>query len=811
MRIIDIKNRLQSYQLLRKAAMFIKAHFIIAFLAVIFICSIYGCIKPDDSANAKKDAERSDYYYQQAVAQYKTLLTKADNSAKTYFDLGMLYYSHGDFENALSVLKKAKEPKAEKFIAISYYRLGQFTDALEVFDKMKTEDAESLYYKGLTEEKLNLFDRALATYKNIKVPQFKSLAEQRLDIIEKDTLASYIKDVDSDIYNIISAAPKAENYPQAGGLILYCDEQIEVNSEYNQISQMHYLVKILNQRGREDFSEIQIEYDSTYEKIELEYARTIKPDGEVINIGLRHIRNVSKYLNFPLYSNVRVFIISFPEITDGSCIEYKLKIKRNQLINKKDFVLSYPVQAQEPVIRAKFTVKIPDKTKINMRFLNQEYNSFKASLEPKVEKINGYKLYKWDFSDIPQIIPEPSMPPDTEINTTMLISTFDSWQEIYNWWWALARDKIAPSDAIKDKVKDLIKGLKPPEDQIRAIYNFCAKDIRYVAVEYGQAGYEPHRAEDIFRNKYGDCKDQAVLLVTMLREAGFSAYLVLIPTDDYYNLNESFPAVLFNHCIACVDFNGNLIFLDPTAQTCSFGDLPQMDQDRSVLIFKDSGYLISRTPFYPAKHNSVEQIINIKVNNDESINASKTALTYGRYDQSQRFWLLYTPPELVEQALKEAIQKISIGAKLEGYNTENVNDLNKPVILKYSFYGSEYFTQAGNLRILPQLGGLDTASVAKDSRKYPLDAGVLYDKEDVVEIQLPQGFAVKYMPGSVEEDNPWMNFIFRYDFKNNKLRFTQKIVLKKRIITQNDYPAFKRLFEELAKKVKQRVVLERIK
>jgi hypothetical protein len=403
------------------------------------------------------------------------------------------------------------------------------------------------------------------------------------------------------------------------------------------------------------------------------------------------------------------------------------------------------------------------------------------------------------------------MPAEVEVNPAILISTFGSWQEVYNWWWALAKDKIKADSAIKQKVGELIDNQSSPEAKVRAIYNFCAQKIRYVAVEYGQAGHEPHNAFDIFKYKYGDCKDQAILLVTMLQEAGVSAYPVLIPTKEIYNLHDDFPAVLFDHCIAAVSLKDKIVFLDPTAQTCPFGDLPTDDQDRKVLIFKEDGHQIQSTPLYPAEHNLVKQQINIKINDDETVSAEKTIFTYGVYDQSQRLWLLYTPPELIEEMLKERAQEASIGAKLEQYNIKNLENLNEPIVLSYKFKGAEYFTVAGTLRIAPQLTALDTTLVAKDKRKYAIDFGALDTKEQIFNIELPPSFAVKYIPSSVSEDSPWLRLTAEYNHKNNRIYFRQNIQLKKNIISESEYQDFKKFFEGLARKIKQRIVLEKLK
>ena len=768
-----------------------------------------GCVAKVN-AGPQELAIKSEKYYQEALAGYKLEIAKGENVDQLNLSLGRLYLDHGAFIEATKCFAMSSLPQAKKFLGVSFYRSQEFTDALEAFDKIDNPDDECLYYKGLTCEKMNLFDPALTAYKKIKDKEFVSLAIERIEAIERLVVGRNIRELAPESYQAIANAPSEELYPQAGALILFCDESIEETPENTEVSRLHYLVKILNERGKEDFSEAKIEYDSTYEKVELEYARTIKCDGTVVDVGARHIRDVSKYLNFPLYSNARVFIISFPEIAEGVSVEYKLKIYRNQLVNKKDYGVPYSLQSTDPIISADFTVSFPKENPANLKIINERYNTFAAKLLPEKEEKGGKVILRWKFKDIPQIISEADMSPVVEITPTILLSSFKEWQGLYDWWWKLAKDKIQADTAIKDKVQQLIRGLKTDEKKARSIYNFCAKDIRYVAVEYGQAGFEPHQAADIFRNKYGDCKDQAILLVTMLKCAGFKAWPVLIPTKDYYNLNPDFPAMNFNHCIASVLLNDKIIFLDPTAETCSFGDLPAGDQARTVLICQEDKYRIETTPLYEPKHNLARQSTRISINDDESLLADKDIFTYGIYDQGQRYWLLYTQPELIKAQLKERIQEFSIGAVLKDYAIANLNDLNKPVELKYSFAGPEYFTVAGSLRLMPQLASLDTALVAKDKRAYPLDFNILDEKEVVLEIRVPKVYTAKFIPDNISEDSPWMSLNVVYSFKNNILSFRQDTVFKKQAIPESEYAEFKKFYEGLAKKIKQRVVFEKV-
>ena len=805
-----IRNQSRTFLFLSKVFSLKGAGWIVILIFDICILNfLTGCVQKSQLNEARNYTKQSQTYYQRAIAKYQDLIAQGKDLDQAYFELGLLYYQQGEYELASQNLSKAALPEAKKYRALALYKTNDFIETRDAFKKIDNPDNETLYYHGEVCERLNLYDQALDIYRQVNQEPFKTRAQKRIQLVTRLGENLYLESLSPGLQEIIKTAPAQDGYPNAGALILFCNERAELTSENTAVFFEHFLIKILNERGKQNFSEIVISYDSTYEKVELEYARTIRPDGLVVPVGSRHIRDVSKYLNFPLYSNVRARIISFPEVTQGCIIEYKYKVYRNQLISEDDFVLSYSVQEAEPVIQAKFRLVIPLEKSLHYKILNSDYNKFQAKLEPVIEEYPEYKEYLWEFQDIPAIIPEANMPPNSKINPIILISTFDSWQEIYDWWWNLAKDKIQADQAIKEKVRDLTQGLETTLEKVRAIYNFCAEDIRYVAVEYGQAGHEPHKATDIFFNKYGDCKDQAILMITMLREIGVEGYPVLIGTDDYLNLEEDFPSVNFNHCIATVKLDEDLVFLDPTCSTCSFGNLPAGDQERKTLIFTDTDYKIKDTPLYPARHNSVNRTLKIQISPDETIQAERRVATAGVYDASQRFWLKYSTEDAISESLKQAIQGITPASRLIEYDIENLDDLNKNVILNYSFSGREYWFKTSDLRIFPQLAFLDTSIVAKHLRRYPLDLGLPSIKETELDVILPQQFKLEYLPVNFKQSSAWLDLSVEYNVKGNHLYFKQTIQTKKRYILLSEYLKFKEFLENISTKIRERVIFKR--
>ena len=116
--------------------------------------------------------------------------------------------------------------------------------------------------------------------------------------------------------------------------------------------------------------------------------------------------------------------------------------------------------------------------------------------------------------------PEPLQPPSTEVLRHVHVSTYKSWDEMGAWYWGLVKDQFTADDEVRRRVAEITKGLKTTErDKVNAIYDYVVQKTRYVALEFGIHGFKPYRCAQIFARGFGDCKDKATLIVTMLQGA----------------------------------------------------------------------------------------------------------------------------------------------------------------------------------------------------------------------------------------------------------------------------------------------------
>jgi hypothetical protein len=129
------------------------------------------------------------------------------------------------------------------------------------------------------------------------------------------------------------------------------------------------------------------------------------------------------------------------------------------------------------------------------------------------------------------------------------------------------------------------------EDKLREIYEWVRDQVRYVAVEIGIGGFKPHSAAEVFKNRYGDCKDMTTLLCAMARSAGIELNQALISTMQNGVADTSLCSPFhFNHVIAyCPSLGDSGLWLDATKKGMPFGATAWYNQGIQAFVIDHDG------------------------------------------------------------------------------------------------------------------------------------------------------------------------------------------------------------------------------
>ena len=290
------------------------------------------------------------------------------------------------------------------------------------------------------------------------------------------------------------------------------------------------------------------------------------------------------------------------------------------------------------------------------------------SLSPNITEKYDDVVYTWEVKNMPQILPEPLMPPLNDIAPYLFISSYPSWKKISDWVYGISEPQTKPDEQIRKKVKELTKNLNTRMEKIKKIYEYVITDIRYVGLEFGIGGFMPHKAEDVFKYKYGDCKDKATLMKSMLSALNIDSYLVLVRTRDLGQLNKDMPALEFNHAILSVkNDKGNYLFLDGTAEDTPFGELPGMDQGTTTMIITKEGPVFKEIPMGTPDKNTKKRTISVKISKNGVLNANVTVALNGFFGSYYRHVLKSMGDIKKKEIIEQSLGVLCPGAKFKTF------------------------------------------------------------------------------------------------------------------------------------------------
>src|SRR5262249_32138566 len=133
----------------------------------------------------------------------------------------------------------------------------------------------------------------------------------------------------------------------------------------------------------------------------------------------------------------------------------------------------------------------------------------------------------------PATVPDEGWPDDVPILPSIRYATGPSWREVAARYADIVNRQIAGADLaawVKD-ARAAVPARAPRKGGGGALLARRPRDVRYTGVEFGEASIVPRPPSEVMARGYGDCKDQAALLVALLRAAGMTAHVALLKVE----------------------------------------------------------------------------------------------------------------------------------------------------------------------------------------------------------------------------------------------------------------------------------------
>ncbi|HVZ17638.1 MAG TPA: DUF3857 domain-containing protein, partial [Terriglobales bacterium] len=255
-------------------------------------------------------------------------------------------------------------------------------------------------------------------------------------------------------------------------------------------------VLLQSEAAVQKLGQLAFNYNSDFEKLVIT-GRVVKADGTKVEIPESAIQDMSSQVSrvAPMYSDVRQKHVIVPSLRPGDTLEYEIEYDQfaamapNQFWNSYDFNTNYIVRDEE------LRVDVPANKFVNVKFRND--------YKPKITEEGGRKIYTWKTSHLqredtsPEALNKKRKKEQDQV-AAVQVSTFKTWNDVGAWYLSLEKDRLEPSDAIRAKTAELIKGLNTDSEKLEALYTYVAQTYRYVSLSFGIGRYQPHAANDIF-------------------------------------------------------------------------------------------------------------------------------------------------------------------------------------------------------------------------------------------------------------------------------------------------------------------------
>jgi hypothetical protein len=452
----------------------------------------------------------------------------------------------------------------------------------------------------------------------------------------------------------------------------------------------------------------------------------------------------------------------------------------------------------------------------------------------------GNNQWQWVVTDVKLIREEDEMPPFAGVAGRMFVSFFppggpsvtgfSSWQQMGDWYRNLTNGRWDASPEIKQKVAALTASAATPLAKMRALAQFVQHDIRYVAIELGIGGYQPHPAQDVFVHRYGDCKDKATLMASMLHEVGIDSYYVVI-NSERGSVTPDTPAHVggFNHIILAIKLpdgiadptllatmhhptQGNLLFFDPTNELTPFGHLAgHLQANYGLLVTPGSSELV-KLPQQAPVTNGIQRTAHLTLDTTGTLRGDVKEIRVGDRAWSQR-WAWRTATRDADKI--KPIEALLAGSlpsfKITKASVINLEQTDQPFGFDYSFNAENYAKPtAGLLLVRPRVIGSKSSALleTKEPRRFPIEFDGPLQDTDTFEIALPPGYEVDDLPPPVDADFSFATYHSKSEVSGNLLRYTRTFEVRELSVPVSRADELKKFYRIIASDERSTAVLK---
>jgi predicted transglutaminase-like cysteine proteinase len=527
-----------------------------------------------------------------------------------------------------------------------------------------------------------------------------------------------------------------------------------------------------------------------------------------------------------LISDTKYKVVQIPASDPGNIVGYEYELEEHPFFLQNE----WEFQEQDPVRESHYSLQLPPGWEFKASWVNH------SEVKPTE---SGNNSWQWTVNDVQPIRTEPEMPPVEGVMGQMIVTFFPvggkaetgfaAWDDMGKWYSTLLAGRVDASPEIKQQVATITTGKTTQLAKMQTIAQFVQHDIRYVAIELGVGGWQPHPAPEIFAHRYGDCKDKATLTRSMLHEIGVDSYHVIINTERGSVTKETPPHNGFNHAIVAVRLSeglndpsliavmqhpklGRILFFDPTDEMTPFGQIRGSLQANYALLVTPDGGELTALPQQPSAMNSIERTGKLTLDEKGTLTGDIKEVRLGERAAAER-WAQRTVTKdsdrikPIEILLSHSLSQFQITHA----SVLNMTATNKPFGFNYSLQSPDYAKNAGGLLLVrPRVLGSKSYGFleTKEPRKFPIEFEGPARDTDNFEITIPAGYIVDDVPPPVDADYDFASYHSKTEVKGNVIDYQRTFEVKELSVPVSRSEELRKFYRIIASDERNTVVLK---
>ncbi len=606
-----------------------------------------------------------------------------------------------------------------------------------------------------------------------------------------------------------STAPAAPDYSQEPFVI----EQYHVRARFENdgTGRRETLVRfrVQSEAGVQQLGQLVFGYNSSNERMEIGSVEVRKSDGTTISAPPDAVQDMTGPVarEAPMYTDLRQKHVTVPGLRPGETLTYHVTAQLHTPLAPGQFWLEHDFLKDAIVLDETLEVNVPRDRAVKLKT--------HPGTDPTVTEENDRKIYRWKSSRLKreeegQEEAKPrKKPPKKPEGPAVQLTTFQSWEEVGGWYAGLERERATPTDLVRAKAQELVRGRASDIERIEALYEFVASNFRYVSLSFGLGRYQPHAAADVLANQYGDCKDKHTLLEALAEAIGLRAYPVLIHSRRKIDPEIPSPAQ-FDHVITAVPLGKDWIWLDTTTEVAPFRLLSSNLRRKQALLIPlaapptaakvaaDEAARLVETPAdlpFPATQ---RVDVDAQVSELGKLSAQVRYTLRGDTELLLRLGFRRTPQSQWKQLGQLLAVSDGFRGEVSEVKTSDPAATREPFHVEYRIAQPNYLdwsTKKSQLALpLPAVGLPEASGGDDEADTEPLDLGTPLEITTRVVMELPVKYAAR-APVAVAVIRDYAEYRSSYKVEGNKITAERVLRFKVREIPAartRDYQAFTR-------------------